>query len=426
MADSGDTKTNALMKYLNDGGVTELIIKTGGEEKEVKLEDVEWLKEQKHVGVYFSAHWCGPCRQYTPKLAEKYKELNLPIIFNSWDQDAEKFKDYYKTMPWAAIPYKYKDALGESKAFEQPRGIPSLYLFNPDGELYQKSGRGAVMDGRPHPYESLSLDQALGDVIDGEGNKVPFEDLKKLKTLVLYFSAHWCGPCQAFTPKLAETYQKIVQRYKDEGKEQDFEFIFVSSDQDAASFKNYFKKMPWKAINFENATFGAMKEKLNDIIPTRGIPHVGLMQPDGTVINASCRGAAEGDSEGTEFPWLRKPMYDLASGQIDGFTEKPCIILMVQTCEDKDTIVSHMVEHAKAEFAKGSERECLHFSAKESSGIVPKIRQVASELPEQCMMILNIPKDGYCFTDLPTSSEDVTTFWNDFKEGKIELKKFQG
>ena len=27
--------------------------------------------------------------------------------------------------------------------------------------------------------------------------------------LGLYFSAHWCPPCKAFTPKLVETYNKV-------------------------------------------------------------------------------------------------------------------------------------------------------------------------------------------------------------------------
>ena len=27
------------------------------------------------VGIYFSAHWCPPCRGFTPKLAETYKKM---------------------------------------------------------------------------------------------------------------------------------------------------------------------------------------------------------------------------------------------------------------------------------------------------------------------------------------------------------------
>ena len=46
----------------------------------------------KVLGLYFSAHWCPPCRGFTPKLAEWYKSVKetLPefeIVFASSDRD---------------------------------------------------------------------------------------------------------------------------------------------------------------------------------------------------------------------------------------------------------------------------------------------------------------------------------------------------
>merc|ERR1712023_590324 len=45
----------------------------------------------KTVGIYFSAHWCPPCRSFTPMLAKAYtshlKSKNFEIVFVSSDQD---------------------------------------------------------------------------------------------------------------------------------------------------------------------------------------------------------------------------------------------------------------------------------------------------------------------------------------------------
>jgi nucleoredoxin len=39
----------------------------------VKLSDI--TAAGKNIGLYFSAHWCGPCRQFTPQLVKMYEKL---------------------------------------------------------------------------------------------------------------------------------------------------------------------------------------------------------------------------------------------------------------------------------------------------------------------------------------------------------------
>lgn len=78
----------------------------------------------KAIGIYFSAHWCPPCRGFTPKLAELYREAqkeSLPfrIVFVSSDRDEEAFKEYHATMPWLAVPLKNGNVL---KQYFQCRG----------------------------------------------------------------------------------------------------------------------------------------------------------------------------------------------------------------------------------------------------------------------------------------------------------------
>ena len=60
------------------------------------------------VLVYFSAHWCPPCRGFTPKLAEWYvsmkaKRDDFEVVFVSSDRDEGSFNEYYHEMPWLAL-----------------------------------------------------------------------------------------------------------------------------------------------------------------------------------------------------------------------------------------------------------------------------------------------------------------------------------
>ena len=59
---------------------------------------------------YFSAHWCPPCRNFTPKLAEFYNKAKglgneITIHFISGDSDAASYKEYFGTMPWDSHGY---------------------------------------------------------------------------------------------------------------------------------------------------------------------------------------------------------------------------------------------------------------------------------------------------------------------------------
>ena len=128
--------------------------------------------------------------------------------------------------------------------------------------------------------------------------------------LALYFSASWCGPCQSFSPSLISVYEKL------KAKGDKWEVVFVSSDRDQASFDEYFAKMPFLAVPLADK---ARKSALSRHFDVEGIPtliQLGPVGADGSreVVNKALRASIMADPEGAEFPWLPKPVQDLAAG----------------------------------------------------------------------------------------------------------------
>jgi nucleoredoxin len=68
----------------------------------------------KYVAVYCSAHWCPPCRQFTPLLGEFFKTqaaaLKVAVVFASGDRDEKSFKDYFARCP-QHLPNSFKFSL---------------------------------------------------------------------------------------------------------------------------------------------------------------------------------------------------------------------------------------------------------------------------------------------------------------------------
>ena len=83
---------------------------------------IQLLKNAKVIGIYFSASWCGPCRQFTPILSEFYKYVNkhdknnFEIIFASRDRAPREFLDYYTKMPWLSLEWDRMQTLVQKLA----------------------------------------------------------------------------------------------------------------------------------------------------------------------------------------------------------------------------------------------------------------------------------------------------------------------
>merc|ERR1712094_89289 len=104
------------------------------------------LAGKDHIMVYFSAHWCPPCRGYTPELSNAYadssKQDKVAVVFVSSDRDQAAFDEYYGSMSFYALPFAERGKKDELSTKYGVRGIPTLVLLNGKGELVEGNIRG--------------------------------------------------------------------------------------------------------------------------------------------------------------------------------------------------------------------------------------------------------------------------------------------
>lgn len=101
------------------------------------------------MGLYFSAHWCPPCRAFTPSLVQFYERVraahpDFEIIFVSSDRTPEDFEEYYATMPWGKLPFAEREAKATLATQYGVQGIPRLVIVGADGTLVTGSAREEV------------------------------------------------------------------------------------------------------------------------------------------------------------------------------------------------------------------------------------------------------------------------------------------
>jgi nucleoredoxin len=117
--------------------------------KPVPLEDALGGKE--FILLYASAHWCGPCRNFTPQLANWYRSLggttkSAEVVFLSCDHDENGFNSYYKEMPWLAVPFD-DDAREQLLGHIRVQGIPRLVVLDgKTGRILVDNAVGQQMD----------------------------------------------------------------------------------------------------------------------------------------------------------------------------------------------------------------------------------------------------------------------------------------
>ena len=122
------------------------------------------------VALYFSAHWCSPCRKFTPKLVAFVEELEeegvrLPIVFGSSDRNEAAFQKYFSSMTnFHAFPHG--DARIEAlKQKYAVTGVPWLVVLDAAGNLVVSEASLDVQQG-PQAYHMWLTKAKVAPVAD--------------------------------------------------------------------------------------------------------------------------------------------------------------------------------------------------------------------------------------------------------------------
>ncbi|XP_051848175.1 nucleoredoxin [Antechinus flavipes] len=194
--------------------------------------------EGSHVGVYFSAHWCPPCRSLTRVLVESYRKIKesgqkFEIIFVSADRSEDSFKQYFSEMPWLAVPYTDEARRSRLNRLYGIQGIPTLIVLDPKGEMITRQGRVEVLNDEDcrefpwHPKPVLEL---------SDSNAV---QLNEGPCLVLFVDSEDDGESDAAKQLIRPIAEKIIAKYKAKEEEAPLLFFVAGEDDMTDSLRDY-------------------------------------------------------------------------------------------------------------------------------------------------------------------------------------------
>jgi nucleoredoxin len=115
--------------------------------------DVSKLTSSDVIAFYFSAHWCPPCRHFTPMLKkfvetlEANREKSLKVIFVSGDKEEHEMWKYMFDChgDWLALAFSCKEGKERLERQYQVSGIPQLIVIDSVGRSVLRDARGDVM-----------------------------------------------------------------------------------------------------------------------------------------------------------------------------------------------------------------------------------------------------------------------------------------
>jgi thiol-disulfide isomerase/thioredoxin len=115
-----------------------------------------------------------------------------------------------------------------------------------------------------------------------DGSKSTTQYLEDAEYVMIYISAHWCGPCRVMTPLIASAYQNQTGNTR---------VVFLSLDNNKSQFDEYFESMPWCAVQYDKERHHIVN-RISELIrhPITSIPCLLVFDKSGNFVTSDgCR-----------------------------------------------------------------------------------------------------------------------------------------
>jgi len=183
-------------QFLNGAENKGTFLKNKDQQPATTDELADFLGEDGVLGLYFSAHWCPPCKRFSAKLVTCYESLReadkkLEIVFLSSDGSEEEFDQYYSSMvtetgrQWLSLDYAQRDLKNDLEELFGVEGIPTLVLIKKDGTIISTDGTERIEKFGPgaFPWDDVGMQMVKDLFVEKE--KIAVEEQRLAGGIVL-------------------------------------------------------------------------------------------------------------------------------------------------------------------------------------------------------------------------------------------------
>lgn len=110
---------------------------------------VGFVLRSRLLGIYFSASWSPPCRDFTQILSDAYREIrelhgeeSIEVVLVPLDANEADWQQYAKDMPWLSVPHTSRESILGLRMHFNVSEAPRLIIIDATGEVIEENARG--------------------------------------------------------------------------------------------------------------------------------------------------------------------------------------------------------------------------------------------------------------------------------------------